>query len=236
MDRLNFDRVVVKVSGESLGAMEPSILRDAIKPLEELHALGVQIGVVVGGGNLLRGDQAHLWGIVREDLDVAGMLATGINAALIVGTLNSWGVRARMFSRGPCAAAGKAYNRAEVRAAVGAGQVAVLAGGLGVPGISTDVAAMSLAADISAAAVIMSKFGVDGVYDADPRRDPSARILRELDASYALAQDLKVMDREALELAIQHGIAVRVIPADSSSAMREAICTDGGPGSVIHPR
>lgn len=231
-----YKRVVVKVSGESLGLMDPATFRDAMKPLCEVHALGVQMGVVVGGGNLLRGDQAHLWGIERQELDVAGMLATGINAALMVGTLISMGVPARMYSRGPCSAAGAPYDTMELRQAVSNNEVCVIAGGLGVPGISTDVAATALAADLSADAVIMSKFGVDGVYDADPRRNASARRLPDVDASFALAQNLQIMDREALALAIRHAIKIRVIPADSASALRESITSDVGPGSTIWPR
>ncbi|WP_299056446.1 hypothetical protein [uncultured Nocardioides sp.] len=231
-----FDKIVVKVSGESLGSLDPALFRDVVKPLAEVHSLGVKLGVVVGGGNLLRGNQAHLWGVPRDTLDIAGMLATGVNASLLVGVLQSFDIPAQLFSRGPCSSSGTPYEPTEVAASFEAGNACVIAGGLGVPGISTDVAAVSLASDVGAEALFMSKFGVDGVYDRDPRLHPNAHFLPELSASYALGENLAIMDREALKLARAHGICIRVVPASDTRAIPNAICTPGGVGSVVWPR
>lgn len=230
-----FGRVVVKVSGESLGASDPGAIWEASKALVDAYSMGIDLGLVVGGGNYVRGDLAPAWGIDRSSLDIAGMIATGLNAYALSAVLRASGVPTQVFGRGPCAAIESAYTQTAVQSAIERKVIAIIAGGMGRPGISTDVAAVHLAGDIHADSVIMSKFGIDGVYDADPRQVPSAQRLSSLDATYALKHGLQVMDQEALTLAIEKRIPIRVIPADRKEGLQEVLA--GYPiGSIIHPR
>jgi uridylate kinase len=233
-----YRRVVLKLSGESLGgstALDSHLLRDAVKDLMEIHELGVSLTVVVGGGNLFRGNVAHLYGLPPDKADEIGMTCTGINAMVLAGMLADLDVRAQVFSRGPCIGFGQPYRASDVRDVLDLGTIAILAGGMGVPGISTDVAAVAAASDMAADAVVMSKFGTDGVYSSDPRRSKNPRFLSCLTASYALEKQLAVMDRKALECAIERSVRVHVVPAAIRSAARQVI--EGQEiGSTILPR
>jgi uridylate kinase len=232
---LPYSRVVVKVSGESLGASDPASVWDVSKSLVDAYALGVELALVVGGGNYVRGSQAGDWGVEPDVLDWSGMIATGLNAWNLAMVLRASGIPTRIFGRGPCASIESPYSIEALRTALEQREVAIIAGGMGTPGISTDVAAVHLAGAVLADAVVMSKFGVDGVYDSDPRDNPCAKKLHNLDASFALRQDLNVMDREALTLAIDHHLQVRVVPADSSTALCDVL-TGATIGSTVHPR
>lgn len=234
---LPYSRVVVKVSGESLGASDPAGVWDVSKSLVDAYSLGVDLGLVVGGGNYVRGNQASEWGVERDMLDRSGMIATGLNAWNLAMVLRASGVPARIFGRGPCASIELPYSSEAVRSSLDNREVVIIAGGMGTPGISTDVAAVHLAGDVRADAVIMSKSGVDGVYDQDPHggRNPLARKLPNLDASAALEMGLNIMDREALLLAIEHRAQIRVVPADNSTALCDVL-TGATIGSTVHPR
>lgn len=233
-----YSRIVLKLSGESLGTETASLdsqsMRDAVKDIAELHELGVGITIVVGGGNLFRGNRAHLWGLKGDSADEVGMVATGLNALLIAGMLADIGINAEVFSRGPCVGFGRAYRPTDLRDALNDGSVVLLAGGMGVSGISTDVAAVQSASDVNADAVIMSKYGTDGVYTADPRRAEKYELLETLTASFALEHDLKVMDKQALAWAIDHRVPIHVVAAGLRSAARQVIEGERI-GSVIFP-
>lgn len=232
--QLTYNRIVLKVSGESLGTADPSTMWAASKPIVDAYNLGVDLALVIGGGNLLRGEQSKQWGIPRENLDRAGMLATAFNASLLSDILEASGVPTRIYSRGPCAGLGDTYRQDGALATISSRRVLLIAGGMGVAGISTDVAAAHLAADIKAEAIVMSKFGVDGVYDDDPRKSPDAKFLRVLNATTALDNDLAIMDREALHLARGHHIPIRVVPADSATALVDVL-TGIDVGSTVLP-
>ncbi|GIG91023.1 amino acid kinase family protein [Plantactinospora endophytica] len=216
MEDLRYSRIVVKISGESLGsgqALDPARLRDVALSLAAVHTMGVSVVAVVGGGNIFRGDRGAAWQLERGRADTVGMLATGINAMLLEGLLNGLDVPTRVFSRGPCTGIGQQYRRDDVVEALESGDTVLLAGGMGVSGFSTDVPAVHAAIDTAADAVVMVKFGVDGIYSADPAQDPEAVFLREVTASAALERNLRVMDAAALDLARQYGKPVHVVPA-----------------------
>lgn len=234
---LPYKRVVVKVSGESLGDPgDPSALWDITKSLVDSHELGVDLGLVVGGGNLVRGDRASRWGVERDELDRSGMIATGLNAWNLAMVMRTCGVPVRIFGRGPCESIEAPYNTQAVRRAIKERHVVIVAGGMGTPGISTDVAACHLAGEIRADAIVMSKFGVDGVYDKDPALHPdTARPLTNLDASEALRRNLNIMDKQALTLAIETHTQIRVIGADEPRSLCDVL-NGATIGSTIHPR
>ena len=235
--RTRYRRIVLKVSGESLGSHTPLDLdrmTEAAMAIAAVRGLGVTVTVIVGGGNIFRGVQAGAWGIERPLADAAGMAATGVNALLLDGILGRLGVPVQIFSRGPCTGIGTPYNRENLRAALQDGHVALLAGGMGVSGFSTDVPAVHAAIDTAADVIIMAKHGVDGVYTADPHVTPDARFLTRLSATEALERKLRVMDSSALTLARDHAKNIHVVPADHPNSVRLAV--EGKEiGSVIDP-
>lgn len=223
---LQYERIVVKISGESLcgdGPLDRSRMSEVARSIAGVHALGVGLVVVVGGGNLFRGPDGVEWEIDPWQADQAGMLATGINVVLLAGILDRMGVPTETFSRGACIGVGLPYTRREVCTAVDEKRVAFLAGGMGISGVSTDVPAVHAAVDVQAEAIIMAKHGIDGVYDADPNKAPAAKFLPELAASEALARKLAVMDTPALALALAHNKRIHVIPASEPDGVRHVL-------------
>ena len=229
-----YKRVAVKVSGESLGLINRQRTTRVAQTIAAVHASGVTQAVVVGGGNLFRASDGLEWGMDSFEADTAGMIATAFNAQLLQGILAGMSVPTHIFSRGPASSVGTVYNREDVREALDTGHVVLVAGGMGIPGISTDVPAVHAAIDTGAEAVIMAKHGVDGVYSADPRQDPGAVFLPQVMGSEALAQRLAVMDAAALDIALKHGVQIHVISADEPANIRYVI--EGKEiGSVILP-
>jgi uridylate kinase len=221
-----YDRVVIKVSGESLGEdrlLERRRFTSVAQMIAAVHSIGVTVTVVVGGGNIFRGANADEWGIERDEADDVGMASTGVNVLLLKSLLRRLGLTPAVFSRGTAEGTGQPYDCEQVRASLQNGAVALLAGGLGKPGISTDVTAVDAAIDTEAPVVIMSKHGVDGVYTSDPhdpRDGEAALFIPELTVSEALEQNLQVMDAAALSLARRHGKLIHVIPAAETYAPR----------------
>ena len=218
---LRYRRVVLKLSGEAfsseLATLDSDQFAEAARSITEVHALGADVLVVVGGGNVFRGAEREKFNLSSSDGDKVGMIATGLNAALLEGGLRAIGTSVEVFSRGPCIGVGTPWERNAVNAALEHG-VVILAGGLGVPSMSTDVPAVHAAVELDADAVIMEKHGVDGVYTSDPRLSSDARLLPVVSASNAIEQRLGVMDIVALELARQFGKTIHVVPASDRTA------------------
>jgi uridylate kinase len=233
-----YERIVLKVSGESLGSpqapLDPVRFGEVAHSIAELWDMGIAITVVVGGGNFLRGDQAAEYNIDRITADEIGMLGTVANAKLLASTLHNKGVSHQIFSRGKVAGVGILYDAVQMRKLLGAGQIAIVAGGSGEPGHSTDLPAVQAAIDTRADVVVMSKHGIDGVYDADPKETAGAQFLPELTASDALRWSLEVMDSAALVLARDNGKMIHVVAASDLNSIRYAV--EGKEiGSVIYP-
>jgi uridylate kinase len=223
-----YRRVMLKISGESLGgeagqAFGPGPLADAADQIKQLTNSGVQCAVVVGGGNLFRAQDSHRFGISTAVGDQLGMMATGMNATMLEGLLQERGVAAQYFGSGPASGRGRRWSPRQARAHLARGTVVVIAGGLGIGGVSTDVPAVKFAADIKADVVVMSKHGVEGVHAADPRREPAAaRVLPEISTADALRLNLGFADRLALELSQRHCIPLRVVSAKEPGALVSA--------------
>jgi uridylate kinase len=197
--------------------------------------MGISMAVIVGGGNIIRASQGAAWRLSRAQADEAGMYATGFNALLLANNLENIGVAEQIFSRGAAGGIGIPYDIPELRSVISDGQVAIIAGGAGVRGTSTDVPAVQAADDTKADVVIMAKNRVDGVYDADPRHNPDAKFIPELTASEALEMKLRVMDSGAMRLARICNKPIHVVAASDPNSIRYAI--EGKEiGSIIHPR
>lgn len=205
MTKPNFRRVIVKLSGEALsgtekfGVDQPTIDRFAAD-LAAAHGLGIGLGVVVGGGNVLRGAQISANGLSRPTADAMGMLATVMNALVLEAAIERAGVGARTMSALSMPQVCETYERQRALRHLDDNRVIVFAGGTGNPYFTTDTTAVLRAAEMGCNAVLKAT-DVDGVYSADPKRDPKAKRYDHLDHQDALEQNLKIMDATAFALA-----------------------------------
>lgn len=224
--RTAYDRVILKISGETLGGnggppINPEALNSLILKIKETAAEGVRFGVVCGGGNIIRGRLASTGLLDRTTADGMGMLATVINSLALRDGLGRSGVPARLFSSIPVGALAEPYSPRAGRAALDNGEVAICAGGTGNPYVSTDTAAVLRACDFGAGAVLKATT-VDGIYSADPKLDPAARRFDRVSYDQALAEDLRIMDGPAIALARENRIAVIVFDFRRGDAIRRA--------------
>ena len=209
-----YKRVLLKLSGESLGGPAGSgINEDWVNQYaEEVVAAvkaGHQIGIVIGGGNIFRGMSGVKSGFDRVDGDKMGMLATVINSLALMMAIRSLGVKAEVFTATPMEPIANYYLRDKAVAVMEAGGVALIAGGTGNPFFTTDSGAALRALEIGADALLKGT-RVDGVYTADPEKDPTATKYDELTFSKALADHLKVMDATAFALCEQGNMPIVV--------------------------
>lgn len=217
---MRYHRVVLKLSGEFLGygrsSLSASNLSSVCRSIEMLVSVGVEPLVVVGGGNIFRGGQHEEYGISQVDADIVGMTATGVNASLLRAMLASRKiVLPVLFGNGPCEAVGHRWMADDAKEALETGRVPIVAGGWGKPLVSTDFPSVGFAEEVDAEAVLMAKSCVDGVYDRDPRLHPTtARFMEEMSLAEALALNLEVMDRVAMQKALEHSIRIHVFSAE----------------------
>ena len=201
---MDFNRVLLKLSGESLGGpggagIDETRLSQYASEIAPVVRGGCQVAVVVGGGNIFRGLQGAGKGFDRVDGDKMGMLATVINSLGLAMALRSEGLRAEVFTATPMEPVARYYNRDAAVACLEQGGVALLAGGTGNPFFTTDSGAALRALEIRAD-VLLKGTRVDGVYTADPEKDPSAVRYDELSFGEAIEKNLKVMDLTAFAL------------------------------------
>ncbi|MBR6021424.1 MAG: UMP kinase [Kiritimatiellae bacterium] len=213
---LAYRRILLKLSGEVLRApsgaacIDDAILADMAAKIAAVHALGAQIGVVIGGGNIFRGLAGAGRGFERSLGDNMGMLSTMINSLALQAALESAGVPAIAFASRAMPAIAPLFTARDAKAALAAGSVAIFGGGSGCPFFTTDSAAALRAAEISADLLVKAT-KVDGVYTADPTKDPTATKFDTLSYSEALARRLRVMDSTAFSLCQDNHIPIRVL-------------------------
>src|SRR5215470_2281028 len=205
MPEPTYRRVVVKLSGEALSGPEPfGIHRPTVDAfaadLAAARALGVTIGVVVGGGNVLRGVEASVQGVSRPTADAMGMLATVMNALVLEAALERAGAPARAMSALAMPQVCETYERQRALRHLDDERIVVFAGGTGNPFFTTDTTAVLRAAEVDAQAVLKAT-NVDGVYNADPKKDPKATRFERLSHDEAIERGLKIMDATAFALA-----------------------------------
>ncbi|MBN2071934.1 MAG: UMP kinase [Candidatus Krumholzibacteriota bacterium] len=206
-------RVLLKVSGEVFGGVEQSIDLDMTgefaSDLKEALETGVEIAVVVGGGNILRGSMISGKKVQRISADYMGMLGTVINALALQGVLEEMGVEARVMTPFGVGQVAERFIRREAAGRLREGMLLILAGGTGNPYFTTDTAAALRAAEIEAD-ILIKGTKVQGIYDSDPVRDPSAKLIEELSFSEVLRDDLRVMDGTAVALCRDNDIPIIV--------------------------
>ena len=210
-----YRRALLKISGESLkGSSGSGIDADAVQYLAsqvgEAHALGVELAIVIGGGNIWRGEAAEKQGMERATADYAGMLATVINALALQDALEKRGIDTRTQSALQMQAVAEPYIRRRAVRHLEKGRVVIFAAGTGNPYMSTDTASALRALEIEAEVLLMAKFNVDGVYDSDPHINPAAVRFDDLDYTEALERELAVMDSTALTLCRENKLPIVV--------------------------
>jgi uridylate kinase len=216
---------VIKLSGGALAGSEPfgldaGALEHVASEVLGTAALGVEVAVVVGGGNFFRGSLAEQWGIDRAEADSIGMLGTVMNSLMLRGVLKATGDReVRVMTALPIPAVAEPFIRLRALGHLGKGYVVILAGGIGQPYVTTDYPAVQRALELDADALLVAKHGVDGVYSSDPRTSPDARRYEALAYSDVIARDLRVMDPSAFILARDHGLPLHIFDIDQRGAM-----------------
>jgi uridylate kinase len=226
---VRYRRVVVKLSGEALAGnagsgADPASLARVADELLSLHELGVEVAVVVGGGNYFRGRMAEGWGISRAEADNIGILATVMNALMLRGALT-----ARTDSDIRVMTAIEINNVAEpfirLRAVhhLDRKMIVLLAGGIGQPYVTTDYPAVQRALELDADVLLVAKNGVDGVYDSDPKQNPNAKRFTTLTYDEAISAGIQVMDTNAFVLANEQNLTMHVFDVGAVGVMRR-IC------------
>jgi len=220
---LAYSRVLLKISGEALAGprglgLDYSVIEGLASEIKELHGSGMQLGLVVGGGNLVRGAQASREGLDRVSADYMGMLATVINALGFQDILEKLGVQTRVMTAIRMESLAEPYIRRRAVRHLEKGRVVIFAGGTGNPFFSTDTAAALRALEIEAE-VILKATGVDGVYTGDPKKDPAARFIPELTFQEALVNGYAVMDANAFGLCKDNKLPIVVFNINQPGAI-----------------
>src|SRR5438552_4787098 len=223
-----YKRIVLKLSGEALqerGAREnisPSVVREIAVRIKEVHDLGVQTSVVIGGGNIWRGLAASNRGMDRTTADYMGMLATVINALALRSTLAEMGVATRVQTAIEMKNVAEPFILGRAVRHLELGRVVIFAAGTGNPYFSTDTTAALRASEIRAD-VILKATKVDGVYDRDPNTDPNAQLYEQITFTEALAKRLQIMDSTAFSLCMDNKIPIVVFDMNKPSKIRNAV-------------
>jgi uridylate kinase len=212
--RPKYSRILLKLSGEALGGESgvgicPEAVRDMADQIREVRELGVQVVVVVGGGNIFRGVSGSERGIERATGDYMGMLATVINALALQDSLEKLGVPTRVLSAITMAQVAESFIRRRAVRHLEKDRVVIFGGGTGNPYFSTDTAAALRATEIGAE-VILKATKVDGVYDCDPKKNPNAKRFAQVSYLDALQKQLKVMDSTAFSLCMDNKMPIIV--------------------------
>ena len=210
-----YRRALLKISGESLkgsenSGIDPETVGYLAGQVGEACSMGVQMAIVIGGGNIWRGSDAEKWGMERSTADYAGMLATVINALALQVALEDRGMDTRTQSALQMQAIAEPYIRRRAVRHLEKGRVVIFAAGTGNPYMSTDTASALRALEIGADVLLMAKFLVDGVYDDDPRMNPAAKRFDRLGYDEILDRRLAVMDTTALTLCQENEMPIVV--------------------------
>src|SRR5215467_8068037 len=226
---MRYDRVAVKLSGEALAGeaasgVDPASLARVSGEVLSVRELGVQVAVVVGGGNFFRGRMAEGWGISRAEADNIGMLGTIMNALMLRGALTArTDIDVRVMTAVPIQTVAEPFIRLRAIRHLEHGSIVLLAGGIGQPYVTTDYPAVQRALELEADALLVAKRGVDGVYDSDPKVNPAAVRYDRLTYDEALAAGIRVMDTSAFVLANEQSLTMHVFDVAAAGAMRQ-IC------------
>ncbi|WAH35378.1 UMP kinase [Alicyclobacillus dauci] len=228
MTAAKYRRVILKLSGEALAGsqgygIDPLTIDDIASQIKDVADLDVQVAVVVGGGNIWRGISGSARGMDRATADYMGMLATVLNALALQDALEKIGIDTRVQTSVEMSQVAEPYIRRKAIRHLEKGRVVIFAGGTGNPFFSTDTTAALRAAEIEAEVILMAKNGVDGVYTADPQKDPSATKYTSVGFMQVLNEGLGVMDSTAASLCMDNDIPLLVFALNKDGNIRRAV-------------
>lgn len=228
MAKPKYKRVLLKLSGEAFSGKEgygidAAVLSKVVGQIKQVIEMGLQVGVVVGGGNIWRGAKAEKEGMDRVTADYAGMLATVINAIALQDRLEREGVETRTQSALEIKQVAEPYIRRQAIHHLEQGRVVIFAAGTGNPYMTADTAAALRAIEIGAEVLLMSKNNVDGIYSADPRKDPTAKKFDKITYLKALNMRLQVMDATALSLCLENKLPIIVFDLQTPGNIEKAV-------------
>lgn len=228
MDRPAYSRVLLKLSGEAFmghlsSGIDPEVVEVVAGEIREVAALGVQLGIVIGGGNIFRGMSASAKGMDRTTADYMGMLATVINSLALQSTLEHAGVPTRVQTAIEMREIAEPFIQRRAVRHLEKGRVVIFAAGTGNPYFTTDTAATLRAVEIKAD-IIMKATNVDGVYDRDPAKYADAVMYEKISYTDVLTKNLKVMDASAVSLCRDNGLPLNVFNLLKAGNIRRVIC------------
>ena len=234
-----WQRVVLKLSGEAFAGtagfgIDGGIVRQLAEEVCDARSMGVDVAIVVGGGNIWRGMTGAGSGMDRAQADYMGMLATVINSLALQDTLEQLNQPTRVMTAVHMEQIAEPYIRRRAERHLEKGRVVILAGGLGAPFFTTDTPAALRAAELDAGAVIKGTHsGVDGVYTADPKLDPTATKLDEISYMDVLNRDLKVMDHTSITFCMDNSLPIVVFDALKVGNLRRVLNGEPGIGTLV---
>lgn len=232
-----YKRVLLKISGEALAGSEkfginPVVVANIAKQIKDAKDLGVEIAIVCGGGNIWRGATGEKLGMERASADYMGMIATVMNGIALQNALEQLGVQTRLLSAIDMKEVAEPYIRRRAVRHLEKGRVVIFGAGTGSPFFTTDTTAALRATEMNADVILMAKNGVDGVYSADPKMDPSAIKYDHITYQDVLAKDLRIMDQTAITLCKDNDIALCVFNMAEQGNIKKA-CQGNDIGTTI---
>lgn len=238
MTEPKYKRIVLKLSGEAIAGevgfgIDPATIANMVKEIKEVHEIGVEIAIVVGGGNIWRGSIGSEMGMERAQADYMGMLATVMNALALQDVLENSGVPTRVQTSIDMRQIAEPYIRRRAERHLEKGRVVIFAGGTGNPYFTTDTTAALRAAEIEADVILMAKNNVDGVYNADPKLDTAAIKYEHLSHLDVISKGLKVMDSTASSLSMDNNIPLVVFNLNKPGNIRRVVLGENI-GTTVH--
>jgi uridylate kinase len=235
---LRYKRILLKLSGEALMGnkefgLDLPVVQEVASQIKLAKMLGTQIGVVVGGGNIMRGSIASEAGMDRVQADYMGMLATVMNSMALQDALEKQDVPTRVQTAIPMQSVAEPYIRRRATRHMEKGRVVIFAAGTGNPYVTTDTAGALRAVEIEAEVLLLAKNKVDGVYDADPRKVPGAKKLERLTYIEAINRGLEVMDPTAITLCMDNHLPIIVFALPGEDNLRRIVLGEEGRGTLI---
>lgn len=234
-----YNKVLVKISGgavagEKSSGFDHDSLEHIANELLSIVDMGVELSIVIGGGNIFKGEMADIWGIDRVEADNIGTMGTVINSLMLRGVLKSKTDReVRVMTSLPIQSVAEPYIRLKAVNHLEKGYIVIFAGGNGQPFVTTDYPAVQRALEMHCDALLVAKQGADGVFNGDPNAEEGVKMYQTLDYDDVLRDNLKVMDQSAFILARDHRLPIHVFNFDKPGAMKK-LCTGEHVGTTIH--
>lgn len=228
MPNIKYKRIILKVSGEALAGekgfgINPPVIKKIAEQIKSVHDLDVEVAIVCGGGNIWRGETGAEMGMDRAQADYMGMMATVMNGLALQDGLENIGVPTRVQTSIEMRQVAEPYIRRRAVRHLEKGRVVIFAGGTGNPYFSTDTTSVLRAAEIEADVILMAKNDVDGVYSADPKKDPNAKKYSELSQLDIINKNLGVMDTTASSLSMDNNIPLIVFNLNKPENIKKVV-------------